>query len=112
MFTHLQQLEKFLGLPSPGFYPYPRFARISWPFRAFRGSIAPRRQEREIYTSGHGMFPKKHRNKGALLTIAVVEKEDQRAKALRPKQDLNSFPCGEHPLDHREHGTENHSAMS
>lgn len=70
-----------------------------------------------MYTDGHGMFPKKQRNDSAFLAIAIVGKEDQRLKPLRLKplrlkQDLNGFPHGEHPLDHRGHSTENQSAMS
>lgn len=58
------------------------------------------------------MFPKKHRNKSAFVAIAVMEKEDQKLKALRLKQELNSFPHEEHPLDHREHSTESQSATN
>lgn len=57
------------------------------------------------------MFPEKQRNKGAFLAIAIVGKEDQRLKSLKLKQDLNGFPHGEHPLDHKGHITENQSAM-
>ena len=66
----------------------------------------------EKYPDGHGTFPKKQRNKGTVLAIAVVEKEEQRLKPLRLNQDLNGFPHGEHPLDHTGHGTEGQSAMS
>lgn len=51
------------------------------PLGALRGSRFPRMEEREFYTDGRGILPKKQRNKGAFLAIVVVEKELERPKS-------------------------------